>query len=132
MLQKFFKRGQGRQPQWGKGGEAPSPTPPEAVTSEAKTIHRDVVCALELIQNAECALNDAGGEEIMNNLMLLEMLFINALYAFERYSICDSFSTLSLDDVFGNGLSIEEYDEQCDENDEFDELDWDEFFSYEE
>lgn len=33
---------------------------------DAKTIHRDVVFALELMQNAECALNDAGGEEILN------------------------------------------------------------------
>jgi hypothetical protein len=71
----------------------------------------------------------------MNDTMLLVMLFINALCAFEGDKIYNSYNALSLDDVFGGGLVIEEYDNQCDEHDEFDELDkldWDEFYSYKE
>lgn len=103
--------------------------------SDTERIHRNVVFALELLQNAERALNDVGGEDIMNDPMLLGMLFINALCAFEGDRIYNGYNALSLDDVFGGGLVIEEYDNQCDEPDEFDELDkldWDEFYSYKE
>ncbi len=100
--------------------------------SNTEQIHRNVVFALELLQNAERVLNEVCGADIMNDPMLLDMLFINALCAYERNNIYNNYNCFALDELLGDGLETEENNEQTDEPDEFDELDWDEFYSYEE